>query len=84
MDRYPHLTVRIVPVEAKGNPAQHGGLTMFRFGEALQPVGFLPTVYGPSAYFDRVTDTERIMRAFNKLRELAWSPEETRSHLEKG
>ena len=84
MDQYPNLTVRIVPVETKGNPAQSGPLTMLRFGEALQPVGFLPTVYGPSAYYDRVTDTERIMRAFNKIRELAWSPEKTREHLEKG
>ena len=43
---------------------------------------FLPAVYGPSVYYDKVADTERIMRAFNKLRELAWSPEETRRRLE--
>ncbi|MGQ0838150.1 helix-turn-helix domain-containing protein [Actinokineospora sp.] len=82
MNNYPHLTVRIVPVEAKDNPAQHGGLAMHRFGEVLRPVGFLPVVYGPSTYYDTVMDTERILRAFNKLRELAWSPEDTRSHLE--
>jgi transcriptional regulator with XRE-family HTH domain len=82
MDEYPNVTVRIVPTRAGGNPAQHGGLSMLRFGEALRPVGFLPVVYGPSTYFDKVTDTERILRAFNKLRELALSPEETRRHFE--
>lgn len=82
MDKYANLTVRIVPVTARDNPAQHGGLSMLRFGEVLRPVGFLPVVYGPSTYFDKVTDTERIMRAFNKLRELALTPAETRSYLE--
>lgn len=82
MERHVNLTVRIVPVATRNNPAQHGGLSMLRFGEVLRPVGFLPVVYGPSTYFDKVTDTERLLRAFNKLRELALSPEETRRYLE--
>jgi transcriptional regulator with XRE-family HTH domain len=82
MDEYPNVTVRIVPTRTRDNPAQHGGLSMLRFGEALRPVGFLPVVYGPSTYFDKATDTERILRAFTKLRELALSPEETRRHFE--
>ncbi|HEU0087329.1 MAG TPA: helix-turn-helix transcriptional regulator [Pseudonocardiaceae bacterium] len=82
IDEYANLTVRIVPVTTRDNPAQHGGLSMLRFGEVLRPVGFLPVVYGPSTYFDKTTDTERLLRAFNKLRELALSPEETRRYLE--
>jgi transcriptional regulator with XRE-family HTH domain len=82
MDKYPNVNVRIVPTRARGNPAQHGGLSMLQFGEVLRPVGFLPVVYGPSTYFDKVADTERILRAFNKLRELALSPEETRGYFE--
>jgi hypothetical protein len=82
MDKYPNVNVRIVPTRARDNPAQHGGLSMLRFGEVLRPVGFLPVVYGPSTYFDKVADTERILRAFNKIRELALSPEETRGYFE--
>jgi hypothetical protein len=55
---------------------------MLRFGEVLRPVSFLPVVCGPSLYFDQTEDTERIMRAFDKLRELALSPAETRAVLE--
>jgi transcriptional regulator with XRE-family HTH domain len=83
IDAHPALTVRIVPIEAHGNPAPNGGLIMLRFGEVLRPVGFLSVLYGPSVYFDETEDTERIMRAFNKLRSLALSPEETRALLEK-
>jgi hypothetical protein len=82
IDKYPNLSVRIVPATARDNPAQHGGLCMLRFGEVLRPVAFLPVVYGPSTYFDQVGDTERILRAFNKIRELALSLEETRRYLE--
>jgi transcriptional regulator with XRE-family HTH domain len=82
MDRHENLTVRIVPTTARDNPAQQGGMTMLRFGEVLRPVGFLHVVYGPSTYFDKATDTDRLARAFDKVRELALSPEETRKYLE--
>ncbi|SDX54019.1 Helix-turn-helix domain-containing protein [Amycolatopsis xylanica] len=83
IERHPTLTVRMVPNAASGNPAQSGGLIMLRFGAVLRPVGFVPVAYGPSVYFDETEDTERIMRAFNKLRELALSPAETKAVLEK-
>ena len=82
IDRYHNVVVRVVPAAAGDNPAQQGGLSMLRFGDLLRPVGLLPVVYGPSTYFDKVADTERIMRAFNKLRELALSPEQTRRFLQ--
>jgi hypothetical protein len=81
-EKQSNVTIRMVPVAARGNPAQGGGLTMLRFGEVLRPVGFSHTVYGPSPYLDNVDDTERLLRAFNKLRELALSPEQTRALLE--
>ncbi|MDQ3403163.1 MAG: Scr1 family TA system antitoxin-like transcriptional regulator [Actinomycetota bacterium] len=82
INEYPNVTIRVVPGNVRDNPAQHGGLTMLRFGDVLRPVGFLPVVYGPSTYFDKVADTERLLRAFNKLRELALSPEKTWEFLE--
>jgi transcriptional regulator with XRE-family HTH domain len=83
IDRHQNLAVRIVPMAAVGNPVQGGGLIMLRFGELLRPVGFLPVVYGPSVYLDDTADTERIMRAFNRLRDIALSPQATRMFLEK-
>jgi len=83
LDRFPGLKVRVVPTATAGNPAPVGGLIMLRFGEVLRPVGFLPVAYGPSVYFDEVEDTERILRAFTRLRDLALSSEDTRVFLEK-
>jgi transcriptional regulator with XRE-family HTH domain len=83
LDRFPGLKVRVVPTATAGNPAPVGGLIMLRFGEVLRPVGFLPVAYGPSVYFDEVEDTERILRAFTRLRDLALSSEDTRAFLEK-
>lgn len=78
IDRNRHLTVQIVPNEGRNNPVQQGGLVIFRFGDSLRPVGFLSVPYGPSTYFDAAVDTERMTRAFNKIRELAYTPERTR------
>jgi hypothetical protein len=83
IEQHPSVTVRIVPSSAIGNPALSGGLTMLRFGRVLRPVALLPVVYGPSVYFDETEDTERVMRAFNKLRELALSPLRSRALLER-
>lgn len=48
----------------------------------LRPVGFPHVVYEHSTYFDKAADTNRLARAFGKVRELALSPEETRKYLE--
>jgi uncharacterized protein DUF5753/helix-turn-helix protein len=80
--RWSNLTVRVVPMTARDNPAQFGNLKMLRFGDVLRPIGFLPVVYGPSVYLDKTEDTERILRAFNRLRDLALSPAKTRALLE--
>ncbi|GGM34506.1 transcriptional regulator [Longimycelium tulufanense] len=82
IDQYKNLTVQIVPTTARNNPAQHGGLNVLHFGDVLRPVGFLPVVYGPSTYFDKTEDTNRLTRAFTRLRELALSPEDTRRVIE--
>jgi transcriptional regulator with XRE-family HTH domain len=78
---YKNLTVRIVPNSAPDNPAQHSGIYMFRFGDVLRPIGFLPAAYGPSPYFDKASETDRLTRAFNKVREIAYSPRRTREIL---
>ncbi|MEU5853332.1 DUF5753 domain-containing protein [Saccharopolyspora shandongensis] len=88
VDAQPRLTVQVVPAAARNSPAQHGGLTLFGFGEVLRTVGSLPVVYGPATYFDKEPDTRCLERAFGKLCELALSPSETvdfmRRKLQKG
>jgi hypothetical protein len=41
------------------------------------PVGFSRVVYGPSTYFDDESDTAALLRAFERLEELAASAEES-------
>ncbi len=77
VDAQPRLTVQVVPAAVRNNPAQHGGLTLFGFGEVLRTIGSLPVVYGPATYFDKEPDTRCLERAFAKLCELALSRSET-------
>jgi hypothetical protein len=77
-----NLTFRIVPTRAPDNPAQQAGVTVFRFGDLLRPVGFLPTVYGPSTYFELAADTDRLTRALNKIREIGYSPRRSKQLLQ--
>jgi hypothetical protein len=76
LERKQNLTVRVLR-ETYGNPARVGGLTVFGFGEKGSPVGFASVVYGPSTYFDNESDTTAMLRAFDRLEELALSPEES-------
>jgi hypothetical protein len=72
-----NLTVRVLRRETLGNPASAGGLTVFGFGDRGVPVGFSSVVYGPSTYFDDESDTAALLRAFERLEELAASAEES-------
>lgn len=72
-----NLTVRVLRDETYGNPARAGGLTVFGFGDRGLPVGFAPVVYGPSTYFDSESDTTALLRAFDRLQELALSQEDS-------
>lgn len=72
-----NLTVRVLRRETSGNPAPGGGLTVFGFGDRGAPVGFSTVVFGPSTYFDDESDTVALLRAFERLEELAAGPEES-------
>lgn len=72
-----NLSVRVLRRGTFGNPAAGGGLTIFDFGDRGAPVGFSTVVYGPSTYFDDKSDTAALLRAFERLEELAASAEES-------
>lgn len=78
IDEQPNITIQVIAATAPHNPAPSGGMIVLHFGEIVPPVGFLPTVYGPSSYFQEPTDTSRLARAFGKLQALSISPEESR------
>jgi hypothetical protein len=71
------LTVQVLPSQTYGNPARVGGLTVFGFGEKGLPVGFASVAFGLSTYFDSESDIAALLRAFDRLQELALGPEES-------
>jgi transcriptional regulator with XRE-family HTH domain len=77
LDSKRNLTMRVLRRETYGNPASAGGLTVFGFGDRGVPVGFSSVVFGPSTYFDDASDTAALLRAFERLEELAAEPEES-------
>jgi transcriptional regulator with XRE-family HTH domain len=72
-----NVTVGVLRRETYGNPASAGGLTVFGFGDKGAPVGFSSVVYGPSTYFDDESDTTALLRAFERIEELAANAEES-------
>jgi transcriptional regulator with XRE-family HTH domain len=72
-----NLTVRVLRDETYGNPARAGGLMIFGFGDRGVPVGFTPVVFGPSTCFDNEPDVAALNRVFDRLQELALSPDES-------
>ncbi|GGP39114.1 hypothetical protein GCM10010185_08310 [Saccharothrix coeruleofusca] len=80
VEENPRLTIQVVPNSVENNPALGGGLVALEFGEA-RPVAFASVLHGPYTYYDQPGDTEPMRRIFNRVRELAMSPEDTRSLL---
>jgi len=72
-----NLTVQVLRSETYGNPARGSGMTILGFGDRGSPIGFTPTVFGPSTYLDQEADTADLMRAFWRLQELALDPDES-------
>ncbi len=72
-----NLTVQVLRSGTYGNPAQGGGITILGFGDRGSPIGFTPSVFGPSTYFDQEADTAALLRGFHRLQELALDREES-------
>lgn len=75
LERRENLTLQVLRSDTHGNPARGGGFTVFRFGEKGSSVGVAPVVNGPATYYDALSDTAPMFRAFDRLQELALSPE---------
>jgi DNA-binding XRE family transcriptional regulator len=77
------LTVRVLPVDTYNNPARGGGFSIFGFGAKNGPVGFSTLMFGPSMYFDKEPDTTTMLRAFDRIWEIALSPQKSRQLIDR-
>lgn len=82
IDERQDITVQVLDVAAANNPARAGGLMLLHFDERTPSVGLLPVVYGPSTYLDEPADTAALARGFDRVRELAFSREESRKRID--
>jgi transcriptional regulator with XRE-family HTH domain len=80
MAELPDLTVQILRTGTPDNPALGGGLIVLDFVAAPR-IGYPSTIYGPATYYDQPSDTEAMARAFERVRELALSPGDSKSLL---
>jgi hypothetical protein len=76
----PELGIQIIPAGAPDNPALGGGLIVMDF-DAAPRIGYVAALYGPTTYYDHVDDTEPMLLVFNRVRELALSPADSRALL---
>jgi transcriptional regulator with XRE-family HTH domain len=81
-ERAPDLSIRVIPAGAPHNPALGGGFTVMDF-ESGPRVCFVSMLYGSGTYYDHLADTERLAVVFNRVSELAFTPEDTRALLVK-
>ncbi|RKT57063.1 helix-turn-helix domain-containing protein [Saccharothrix australiensis] len=80
MARHPDMTVQILPSGTADNPALGGGLIVLDFVGAPR-IAYPTMVYGSATYYDQVADTDAMARAFERVRELALPPQESKSLL---
>ncbi|HEU5472820.1 MAG TPA: helix-turn-helix transcriptional regulator [Actinophytocola sp.] len=81
LDEWPNVSIQVLSSTASHNPAPSAGLILLRLGAQQHPIGFLPVAYGPSTYLDDPDDTERLARAFARVRDLAMPPDESRAMI---
>ncbi|GGM83581.1 transcriptional regulator [Longimycelium tulufanense] len=74
VEHHPNLTIQVLELGVAGNPAPNGALLVLEFGSSAPRVGVAPVVYGPSTYFYGEADTTALLRAFQKISELAMGP----------
>lgn len=71
------ITMQVLSQTAP-NPARGGAFTVFSFGDKGTPIGYSATILGSSAYYHDEADTAAMMRTFDRLRDLALSPAQSR------
>ncbi|GAA3064388.1 helix-turn-helix domain-containing protein [Actinokineospora globicatena] len=76
LETHANLEIRIIPSPSWDNPLTNS-LILFGFGEWLRPIGFQSVQYGPSTYLDKDEDTARMARAFDRLRDLTLTRDES-------
>ncbi|MER5394263.1 helix-turn-helix transcriptional regulator [Saccharopolyspora sp. NPDC002686] len=76
LNERPDISVQVVPSECPDNPLLGGGLITLDFDGVAPRIAFSAS-HGPATYHDREEDTEPMFQAFDRVRQLALTPEET-------
>ncbi|MBB5955520.1 transcriptional regulator with XRE-family HTH domain [Saccharothrix tamanrassetensis] len=80
MAKHPAMTVQVLPSGTADNPALGGSLIILDFVSAPR-IGYAPAIYGPTTYYNQPSDTQPMGRAFERVHELALSPEASKALL---
>ncbi|MCO1577797.1 helix-turn-helix transcriptional regulator [Crossiella sp. SN42] len=82
LDSHPNLTIQLVhPMGGLDNPISSGGLTVLDFESIELRIAFAHVIYGPAVYLDSDMETAGLTSAFNAVRELALSPEDSAKYI---
>lgn len=74
------VQVRIVPDGAVDNPLLGGGIIVLEF-DGSPRIGAASVAFGPVTYHDEQPETDALLRAFDRTRELALTPDASRDRL---
>ncbi|CAM4001164.1 helix-turn-helix transcriptional regulator [Kibdelosporangium persicum] len=83
IDEHPKLSIHVLSATIPDNPAPQGGFALMHFPEPAPPIGFMSVLYGPSPYLDDAADTDALIRAFERLREMSSGKAESRVIVER-
>ncbi|ACU34862.1 helix-turn-helix transcriptional regulator [Actinosynnema pretiosum subsp. pretiosum] len=78
-ERWPHVTIQVVPTAARDHPLLGGALTLFRFDGRVPDIVHQQTFIGGGVYVDNPEDTKQCFRSYDKLRAVALGPEDSRA-----
>lgn len=75
--------IRVLANGTYGNPARGSNLLVFGFGDRGAPIAYAQSAFGPSAYQDDPASTAAMLRAFDRVWELALDRKESRRLIER-
>lgn len=80
LEKQSRLTIQVLPAGAVDSPLLGGGFLLMDF-DGSPRCGSASVVFGPCTYHDAERDTVAMLRAFRRVEELAFTPDESRSFL---
>ncbi|MCF2532134.1 helix-turn-helix domain-containing protein [Yinghuangia soli] len=80
MAELPNVTIRVVPLSTE-QPLTIGGLILFDFADQATPVSYTEDFGGITPHHNQI-DVRRHRREADRVRSMAWSPEESLTNIQ--